>query len=57
MHGWIAQLPSEIGARGVNAAAQLLAGKPVQENTFCDFLVITPANLKEPKVQALLPRP
>lgn len=55
MSGWIAQLPGEVGARGVNAALALLRGERVAEVTFCDFLVITKANLHEPRVQALLP--
>ena len=54
MHGWIAQLPTEIGNRGVNTALALLKGEPVAEVSFCDFLVITKDNLKDPKVQALL---
>ena len=56
MLGWIAQLPNEIGAKGVTAAVALLNGQPVQEVTFCDFLVITKANLHDPRVQALLPK-
>lgn len=56
MLGWIAQLPTEIGSRGLTAAVALLNGQAVQEVTFCDFLVITKANLHEPRVQALLPK-
>lgn len=55
MHGWIAQLPADIGGRGVNAAVALLANQPVAEVSFCDFLVITKDNLHTPEVQALLP--
>ena len=55
MLGWIAQLPNEIGGKGVTAAVALLHGQPVQEVTFCDFLVITKANLHDSRVQALLP--
>lgn len=55
MSGWIAQLPGDVGSRGVKAALDLLAGRRVPEVTFCDFLVITKANLHDPKVQALLP--
>lgn len=56
MHGWIAQLPAEIGGRGLDAAVALLKGQPVPEVSFCDFLVITKDNLHTPAVQALLPR-
>ncbi|HWA87901.1 MAG TPA: substrate-binding domain-containing protein [Opitutus sp.] len=56
MSGWIAQLPGDVGSRGVNAALALLHGERVPEVTFCDFLVITKDNLHEPRVQALLPR-
>jgi ABC-type sugar transport system, periplasmic component len=55
MHGWIAQLPGDIGGRGVKAALALLEGRSVPEVSFCDFLVITRENLHEPEVQALLP--
>jgi ribose transport system substrate-binding protein len=55
MDGWIAQLPHDIGARGVNAMLALLQHQPVPEVIYCDFLVITKANLHDPRVQALLP--
>lgn len=55
MQGWIAQLPEDIGARGVSAALSLINGEAVPEKIYCDFLVVTKANLKDPKVQALLP--
>lgn len=55
MHGWIAQLPADIGGRGVAAALALLEGRSVPEVAFCDFRVITRENLHEPEVQALLP--
>ncbi len=55
MHGWIAQLPGDIGGRGLNAALALLDRRPVAEVTYCDFLVITKENLHDPRVQALLP--
>ena len=55
MDGWIAQLPHDIGARGVNAMLALLEHQPVSEVIYCDFLVITKANLHEPRVRALLP--
>ncbi len=55
MDGWIAQLPHDIGARGVNAMLALLQHQPVPEVIYCDFLVITKANLHDDRVQALLP--
>jgi ribose transport system substrate-binding protein len=57
MDGWIAQLPHDIGARGVNAMLALLDHQPVAEVIYCDFLVITKANLHDARVQALLPVP
>ncbi|ACB73339.1 putative D-ribose-binding periplasmic protein [Opitutus terrae PB90-1] len=54
MHGWIAQVPKEIGAKGVTMAAALLKGQTVPEQVYCDFVVVTKANLGEPQVQALL---
>jgi len=54
MSGWIAQLPKEIGAKGVAAAASLLKGEDVPAVVHTDFVVITKDNLKDPKVQALL---
>lgn len=54
MHGWVAQLPQEIGAKGVAAAVSLLHGEPVPEKVYCDFLVVTKDNLHDAKVQALL---
>jgi ribose transport system substrate-binding protein len=56
MHGWIAQLPNEIGARGLRTALALVNHQPVPEVSFCDFRVITKANLHDPAVQALLPK-
>lgn len=56
MLGWIAQLPNEVGSKGLAAAVALLNHQPVQEVTFCDFLVITKANLHDAQVQALLSR-
>jgi ribose transport system substrate-binding protein len=56
MHGWIAQLPGDVGGRGAAAAVALLRGQRVAEVSFCDFRVITKANLHDPQVQALLPK-
>ena len=54
LSGWIAQLPSDVGAKGVVAAVSLLKGETVPAVIHTDFLVITKANLNDPKVQALL---
>ena len=54
MSGWIAQLPKEIGTKGVAAAVSLLKGEAVPAVVYTDFVVITKDNLKDPKVQALL---
>jgi len=54
MHGWIAQLPREIGARGVEAAVDLLEGKSVPPVVNIDVYVVTKDNLHDPKTQALL---
>jgi len=54
MQGWIAQLPTEVGARGVEAALALLKGERVPAVVHTDYLVVTKDNLSDPKVQALL---
>ncbi len=54
MSGWIAQLPKEIGAKGVSAAVSLLKGETVAPVIYTDFVVVTKENLHDPKVQALL---
>jgi ribose transport system substrate-binding protein len=54
MTGWIAQLPKEVGRKGVEAAVALLKGQAVPAVVNTDFLVVTKDNLKDPKVQALL---
>lgn len=54
LHGWIAQIPSELGAKAVDTAAALLKGETLPEKIYCDFVVITKANLNDAKVQALL---
>ncbi len=54
MSGWIAQLPKEIGAKGISAAVSLLKGETVPPVVYTDFVVITKENLQDPKVQALL---
>jgi ribose transport system substrate-binding protein len=54
MHGWIAQQPREIGLRGIEAAVNLLEGKPVPPVVNIDVIVVTKANLHDPSTQALL---
>jgi ribose transport system substrate-binding protein len=54
MQGWVAQLPQDVGFKGVQAALGLLSGQPVDPVISTDFIVITKDNLNEPKVQALL---
>lgn len=54
MQGWIAQLPSEVGAKGVSAALALLKGESLAPVLHTEFVAITKDNLKDPKVQALL---
>ncbi len=52
--GWIAQLPREVGRKAVETAVAVLNGGQVQPVVHTDYLVVTPANVKEAKVQALL---
>jgi len=54
MQGWIAQLPQEVGRKGVETALALLKGQKMPAVVYTDCLVITKDNLKDPKVQALL---
>lgn len=54
MHGWVAQLPTEVGAVGVESLLALAGGKSVPAVVHTDFLVITKENLGSPAVQALL---
>lgn len=54
MHGWIAWQPRELGAHGVETALALLKGDAVPAVVNTDFVVVTPANLNDAKVQALL---
>jgi len=51
---WIAQLPKEIGAKGVSAAASLLKGESVPAVIHTNVVTVTAENLKDPAVQALL---
>jgi ribose transport system substrate-binding protein len=54
MQGWVAQLPDDVGAKGVAAALALLAGQKVEPVISTDFILITKDNLHDPKVQGLL---
>jgi ribose transport system substrate-binding protein len=54
MDVWIAQQPGEVAAAGVRCAAALLKGETAPAVTNIDIAVITKANLKDPKIQALM---
>ncbi len=54
MNGWIAWQPGELGARGVETAVALTKGEKVPAVVNTDFVVVTPANLSDAKVQSLL---
>lgn len=53
LHGWIAWQPRELGAHGVASALALINGETVPPVVKTDFLVVTPANLKDAKIVAL----
>jgi ribose transport system substrate-binding protein len=54
MHGWIAQIPEEVGAGGMRTALALLNGQAVPATTHIPFRIITKDNLRDPEVQRLL---
>ena len=54
LNGWVAQQPREIGYDGVAVAVDLLNGKPVPPTQSVDVVLVTKANLHDPKSQALL---
>jgi ribose transport system substrate-binding protein len=54
MHGWIAWQPRELGRRSVEVALSLVKGESVPAVVDTDFVVVTPQNLNDAKVQALL---
>jgi ribose transport system substrate-binding protein len=54
LHGWAAQLPREIGYKGVETAVKLLKGETVPAELHPEFFLITKENLREPRIQALL---
>lgn len=53
MQGWIAQQPKLFGSKGVEAAIELVNGKPVPATIDVPYFIVTKANLKDPQVQAL----
>lgn len=54
MAGWVAQLPEDIGSKGVETAAAAIGGQTVPANVKTDFVVVTKDNLGDPKIKALL---
>lgn len=54
LHGWVAQQPKEIGYDGVAAAVDILNGKTVPPTRNVEVVLVTKANLHDPKSQALL---
>jgi len=54
MQGWVAQLPHEVGFKGIEAALSLVSGHTVDPVVHTDFVVVTKGNLKDAKIQALL---
>jgi ribose transport system substrate-binding protein len=54
MLGWIAQLPRDVGYKGVQTALALVNGQPTDAVVSTDVIVVTKDNLNDPKVQALL---
>lgn len=54
MHGWVAWQPRELGARGVETALALTKGEKVPALVNTDFVLVTPTNLNDAKVQALM---
>jgi ribose transport system substrate-binding protein len=53
LQGFIAQQPKLMGAKAVEAAVDLLAGKTVPATIDVDFVVITKDNVNDPKLAAL----
>lgn len=54
MTAWVAQLPKEMGYKGVAAALSLLKGESVPAVVTTPFTIVTKDNLHDPDVQALL---
>jgi ribose transport system substrate-binding protein len=57
IQGLIVQDPFNMGYLGVTTLAAHLAGKPVSKQTDTPAQLVTPANLNEPAIQALLSPP
>jgi ABC-type sugar transport system substrate-binding protein len=53
MQGWIAQEPRMFGIKGIDAAMDLINGKKVPPVIDIEYQIVTKANLKDAKVQAL----
>jgi ribose transport system substrate-binding protein len=53
LDAWVAQQPKLLGKKAAEAGLALLAGKPVSPTNDVEFAIVTPANLKEPAMQAL----
>jgi len=54
LSGWLAQEPRQVGIRAVQTAAAWARGDKPTINTYADYLLVTQANLNDPKTQALL---
>lgn len=52
--GWMAQLPKDLGTKGVESAVALLSGKEVPAVVRPASILITKANVKDPQIQAQL---
>ena len=53
LDAWVAQQPKLLGKKAAEAGLALLAGKAVPPTNDVEFVIVTPANLNEPAVQAL----
>lgn len=53
LQAWVAQQPDLIGKKGVAAALELIAGKPLPESIDVEFTIVTKENLATPAVQAM----
>ncbi len=54
--GWIAQLPHEIGSKGIKAALSVIKGENVEPIIHTPVVIVTKDNLKNPEIQALMTR-
>lgn len=53
LQAWLAQQPKLIGAKGVQAALELAAGKTVPESIDVEFTIVTKDNIATPAVASL----